>query len=272
MRVLAFAVLLLVFGGHASAESLRMIAFNIERGYRSDADLATIVDLMDSVGPADIWALSEGSSADAQYFLKHLGPAYYESVRGSVGSDYLLVLYRKRKFIRLDWGEIPLPGIDGRPRKPLWLHLRTRKAGVEFFVVANHLLRGQLGVSDEPRRSQEAEELKRWVRDGRTAIALGDFNFDFRLEYTAEDELASRIQRSNAFAVMTENDWWAWVRPDVLVPTQCDPRFDSVLDFAFVAGRAKNWPREITVLNIGCDDDDKRPDHLPIDLRITVRP
>jgi endonuclease/exonuclease/phosphatase family metal-dependent hydrolase len=273
MRLLAILALLFGVTTPGAAETVRMIAFNIERGGFSDAELPTIVDLMDSVGPADVWAFSEASSKDADYLLKHLGPAYYDRVQGTVGSDYLLILYRKSRFTRLVWDEIPLPDIAGRPRKPLWLRLKSRRTGAEFFLIANHLLRGQRDGSDDPRRLQEAQKLNEWAKNRSVAaIALGDFNLDFDVNYTTDEEAARRAQQSKALAAMTQNDVWVWVRPDTLIPTQCDPNHDSVLDFAFVAGAAKNWPRESTILEIGCRDDKKRPDHLPVDLVITIRP
>ncbi len=40
---------------------------------------------------------------------------------------------------------------------------------------------------------------------------------------------------------MVANGVFEWVRPDPLVATQCNPNFNSVLDFVFAAGDARNW-------------------------------
>ncbi len=40
---------------------------------------------------------------------------------------------------------------------------------------------------------------------------------------------------------LTENDVWAWVRPQQLIKTQCS-NHNSVLDFVFATEEVKSWP------------------------------
>ena len=62
MRRICLALLcLLIAGPPFAAEEIRMIAFNIERGWKSEAELATVLNIMDDIGSADIWALSEAN-------------------------------------------------------------------------------------------------------------------------------------------------------------------------------------------------------------------
>ena len=267
MRLVCLILIILATGSPATAaESFRMIAFNIERGYKSDAELATVLAIMAEIGPADIWALSEVSGNDKDTIIQSLGPAY-SAVRGTRGSDYLLIAYNRDRFSLVDDGEVFLTELSGGQRKPLWVKLRSEASGAEFYVLANHFIRGS---GDDPRRLGEAEDLNRWAMNNSPAIALGDFNLDFDVNYTDAERSRGQRQQSRAYAALLNDDVWVWVRPDTIQPTQCDARYDSVLDFAFVAGDAKNWPRESKIIDIGCNDTAERPDHLPVELVITV--
>jgi hypothetical protein len=58
---------------------------------------------------------------------------------------------------------------------------------------------------------------------------------------------------------------FAWVRPAQLIRTQCS--FDSVLDFVFVAGAARQWPASSEILAADesyCPSDQNRSDHRPV--------
>jgi hypothetical protein len=57
-----------------------------------------------------------------------------------------------------------------------------------------------------------------------------------------------------------------WVRPATLIKTQCS-QFNSVLDFAFVAGAAQDWTASSEILfrePSYCPDTDKTSDHRPV--------
>lgn len=266
MRIGLSMACLLVSLSVARAEEVRLVAFNIERGYLPDAELLQIGEIIDQIGPADVWGFEEVSEGDLEVLLARLGDNY-EGLFGTRGSDFLALAYDASRFELLDSGEIFLTQISSGERKPLWAQLRSRETGAEFYVVVNHLIRGH---DDDPRRSDEARDLNAWAMNHSPAIAIGDFNLDFDVNYTDADRVTVGRQHSAAFDMLVSDDVWVWVRPDVLQPTQCDPQFDSVLDFAFVAGAARNWPRESRIIDTGCDDDALHPDHLPIDLVITV--
>ncbi len=263
MRVLV-AMLAVVLGWSAAfAEEVRLVAFNVERGFGSGAEIPAVLSLMDKAGMADVWAIVEASPGDIDTFLKHLGKAY-EGVEGRTdnGGDVLVILYDRRKFSRVDSDELYIPNLSFGQRQPLWVRLRSKKTGSEFYVVANHLHRGS-----EQKRLTEAQALNGWARTiDAPAIALGDFNLDFNIVGYPQ----SGPPQGSAYPVLLEDDVWAWVRPDVLMPTQCGSGYYSVLDFAFVADEAKQWPRESKIWDIGCKNTPQRPDHLPIDLVIDV--
>ncbi len=112
----------------------------------------------------------------------------------------------------------------------------------------------------------QARELNTWARlQELPIITIGDFNFDWNF--------IGDHSRDNGYDLLTKDDVFAWVRPDILTPTQCHETFKSVLDFAFVAGEAKQWPREAEILERQpdyCPDTDQKADHRPIRLVISV--
>jgi hypothetical protein len=56
-----------------------------------------------------------------------------------------------------------------------------------------------------------------------------------------------------------------WIRPPQLIRTQCS--FNSVLDFVFVAGAARQWRASSEILAVQesyCPSDQNRSDHRPV--------
>ena len=69
---------------------------------------------------------------------------------------------------------------------------------------------------------------------------------------------------------MIKGNVFEWSVPSSLRRTQCNPNFYSVLDFVFVAGDAKFWPHETTIINTPCIDNEKTADHRPIETIIDL--
>lgn len=114
--------------------------------------------------------------------------------------------------------------------------------------------------------------MREWARDQSVAIInIGDFNMDFDF----------RSQNGNdSFVEMLKDNVWQWVRPVEFIDTNWsdsdgdgnDNYPDSLLDFAFVAGPAKDWNPVCKVIVRVDDfpDDDTTSDHRPIELRMTL--
>ncbi len=64
-------------------------------------------------------------------------------------------------------------------------------------------------------------------------MAVGDYNFDWQVNGGDTDHDAG-------FDALTEDNIFVWIRPATLIRTQCSAH-DSVLDFVFVAGPAREW-------------------------------
>lgn len=143
--------------------------------------------------------------------------------------------------------------------------LRERDTGVEFQVMVNHLAR-----SNEELRNGQAIGLREWARDQTLpTIAIGDFNMDY--DFPTE-------RGNEAFVEIMRDDIWQWIEPEEFIDTNwydpdgdgIDNFPDSMLDFAFVAGPAKDWSPACRVIVREGDfpDDATTSDHRPIELRL----
>ena len=151
-----------------------------------------------------------------------------------------------------------------RARSPLIARIIEKSSSTPFWVVVNHLARGEAEL-----RTDQARMLVKWAeRLGEPAISAGDHNFDFDF----------KTQRGNpGFDAMLEGGIWSWVKPDPLIDSnwsddrrvtdrRVDRYPDSILDFIFVANLAKSWsPKSIVIVRPGdFPDSDQTSDHRPI--------
>jgi hypothetical protein len=150
-----------------------------------------------------------------------------------------------------------------RARSPLVAKLRDKATSGTFWLIVNHLARGEADL-----RVEQAKALKKWAEDhaGEPIIAAGDFNFDYDF----------KTQKGNAaYDAMMDGGVWQWLKPDPLIDSNWaenrnnpghDRYPDSILDFVFVANAARNWKGESDVIVRPGDfpDTDKTSDHRPI--------
>lgn len=215
----------------------------------------------------DIFTLSEVLPADLKKFRYALGKHYKYVYSKSGFSDRLEILYNENKFELVRHFEIKEINILNRYRAPLVAHLKDRANGTEFLVMVNHLARGKAEI-----RQKQATMLVEWARDQTLPVfALGDYNFDF----------VFKTRKGNpAFSNMLKDNIWRWVEPVELIDTNwydnprnpdgIDDYPGSILDFAFVAGSAKNWKSTCRVLVREGDfpDDETTSDHRPFEMVI----
>ena len=186
-------------------------------------------------------------------------------------NDYLQIIYDASKLELLGWSEIEeQDGIkfnrENRAlRCPLYARFKRKDNELIFQVVTNHLARGNAKF-----RTRQAVGLREWARNQSIpTISIGDFNFDF--------EFATR-KGNQAFTEFMRDDIWKWIEPQKLVDTNWYDRENdgqddypgSMLDFAFVAGPAKNmnWQCEVIVRDRDFPDDKSTSDHRPVVLRM----
>ncbi len=255
--------LLLVFllGGNipAHASQLKVASFNVESG-----DAVPSVIARKHIGPLediDIWGFSEVQNEswllDLEQGTEDGENADFKTILGSTGrGDRLAIAYNSNLLEEVKHYELDDINIGGRVRAPLVAQFRFKPTGEEFLFVVNHLYR-----SSESSRHEQAQLLNEWGRSQELPIiAAGDYNFDWDVVSGVHDE---------GWDFLTADDVFTWVKPDKLVATLCSDRYDSVLDFVFVAGEAKNWSASSVILysepsDAYCPDDKTTSDHRPI--------
>ena len=253
LTALALAVTMTV-----QAEQLRVIGFNVEGGWKSDAYIETITRQVEALSPAGLWGFSEVTAQGWPRRLKNAAGPRSDMVLGSTSEDRLLAVFNTDKLTLVKSFELKHLQFGKHARPPLVLHLRFKATGTEFLFVVNHLHRRA-----KDKRSQQARGLNIWAASQTLPIiAVGDYNFDWNIP-------PAPAYRDRGYDLMTADDVFAWVRPDVLIKTHCDEKYNSVLDFVFVANAAKNWPRESRILD-GCPDTASTSDHRPVELKIEI--
>jgi endonuclease/exonuclease/phosphatase family metal-dependent hydrolase len=224
-----------------------------------------------------VFALQEVHPQDADRYGQAIRTAYGKQFRylfSHTGrSDRLLLAFDSGRLVLESIAELFQHGShrlnDWQHRSPLVATFRDTKSNERFAVVTVHLARGNAGL-----RTEQARGLAEWAADVQLpVIAIGDFNMDYCI----------RTQQGNeAFQVFVAAPILKWVKPATLEDTNWsdsnrdgqDDYPDSLLDFAWVAGPAKNWtPEAVVVVREGdFPDDAKTSDHRPVTLSITPTP
>ncbi len=249
------------------AESIRVIAFNVESG---GAAPGTIADQVGTLGSVDIWGFSEVKNFSwAMQFkaaaVDATGSPYRFVFGNTGGGDRLVMLYNQDKLEELASEELDDINPLGRVRAPLVVHFKVKGTDQELKAVVNHLYRKRSDL-----RQQQARQLREWAETQTVpVIALGDYNFDWE----------SDQKHGQGFDALTLNDVFTWVRPSnvfqngEILPTQCHDDFRSVLDFVFASGDAKSWNGTSQILfaeSDYCPDSNLTSDHRPVEAIFTL--
>ncbi len=253
------------------AGQILMLSWNVESEGAEADTICKALTKLNAEDRYDVIALTEVLPEDFGKFSLAMGDHYKYAHSKSGRNDRLQILYNENKFEKVRHFEVDKVNISGRYRAPLVVHLKERKTQasaneVEFLVMVNHLARGK-----EKIRQQQATLLVEWAREQNLPVfALGDYNFDY---------VFATEQGNPAFVNFMRDNIWRWVKPMEMVdnnwfdnPKEPDGKDDylgSMLDFAFVAGPAKDWKSscQIIVRENDFPDDEKTSDHRPYELR-----
>lgn len=241
----------------AATVSLHVVGYNVESG---DAEAATIAGHVEMISGEHIWGFSE---VENQQWLDSFTVAAdddeqgrFANVLGTTGwSDRLGVAWDTSKVTYESHEELQSIGFNSY-RAPLVVTFLLNDTDVRFKFMVNHLARGNADV-----RHDQAVLLNDWAQtEALPVVSVGDFNFDWDVEN-------GDVDHDMGYDNLTLAGRWTWIRPDDLVKTQCTFREDSVLDFVFAAGGAKDWASEGDILlrgNVYCQDNNLIPDHRPV--------
>ncbi|MCO4743631.1 MAG: endonuclease/exonuclease/phosphatase [Proteobacteria bacterium] len=238
-------------------EALSVVGFNVESGGAFDDRL---VDVFANVQGEGIWGTTETLNA---FWPEKFAAAAADDgvafhwVMGETGwEDRIAILWDDARFELLSHEELQNINVGGTARAPLVGHFRSRSTGTEFLFMVNHLWR-----SETASRHEQARLLNAWALEQTLpVVAVGDYNFDWEV-------VGGENDHDQGYDLMTANGVWEWVRPDVLIETQCSSSFDSVLDFVFVAGAAQSWGGTSEILEAQsnyCPDNSGTSDHRPV--------
>ncbi len=289
------------FTATCGAEDFRILSWNVESnrpGQDAVSDPATIAaELKELAHGAEtkfgILVLSECAPDSMEAFraaaAEGLGnPVDYVSSAsgGFADSDSLMLLVDTTQFEIVDAMELHrFGGIKGnfnnpadasdpgalRARSPLAVRLLSKSRNATFWVIANHLARGEADL-----RTEQAKMLRKWADTNKEpVITAGDFNFDYEF----------KTQKGNAgFDAMMEGGTWQWLKPDPLIDSnwsddrrvtdrRVDRYPDSILDFVFVANEAKSWngTSRVVVRPNDFPDTEKTSDHRPLITGFSVK-
>jgi len=257
-----FVLAVAVLASAVSAQQLSVVSWNLESG---DADPQTLRQFVAETQGVDIWGFSEMEAAWADTLedaSEEGEDAHFETVLGTTGrGDRLAVVYDEDRFDLLSTEELDDLNPGGRVRSPLVVELFDNTTRRKFLFMVNHLYR-----SNEGARHEQAEGLNIWARgQDLPIIAVGDYNFDWEVEGGDDDH-------DRGYDEMTKDGIFAWVRPATLVKTQASPRYNSVLDFVFVADKEQEWDAvsEIELMREPFTDDDSTSDHRPVKALFTI--
>ena len=245
---------------------LNLVAWNVESGGNNPQVIAM---QMQNFSGFDVVALNEVNSHNVEEYSDALGPHYQAFVSRTGRSDRLAIIFNSTRFELLqskemaEYREYNLN--NGNHRSPIFVRLKDRESGLEFVYMTNHLSRG-----DAKLRQQQAIGLREWARNSSVPIiAMGDFNFDYSFQKHAGNEAFNDFMRDGV---------WEWIKPDPLIDTQwsdddgVDRYPDSLLDFVFVAGAAKDfiYDCKVVVLQGDFPDTEETSDHRPVKLVVEL--
>lgn len=238
-------------------EKLRVASFNLESG---GADLEYLLQDMAEFGKGvQIWGFQEVYDWWKEPLLEGLSllnEAEFAGVLSQSGrSNRLLIAYNSDVLRLDDYQELEWIQLGNQLRAPLYAEFTVRESGIRFGFINNHLIR-----TDPNRRYEQARLLNEWGRQrhDQPTIAVGDYNFDWELDHDRNDP---------GFEFMTVDDVFVWLRPGIKVQTQCNPWYNSILDFIFLGGRAQNWLGSSKIKfhqEAYCAPNQRRSDHRPI--------
>lgn len=224
---------------------------------------------IERIDPADLWGLSEvKGEEDAQIFqsaISSSGVNYGSVLSGTGGSDRLQIVFNPQRLRLIQSQE--LSGFGGT-RSPLVAQFEFLPNRQQFFFTVNHFNR-----REPQKRELQARNLRKWAQEQvLPVIAAGDYNFDVS---------PKTKQGNDAFSIFMDGDTFTWIEPQCLANgtcpstgTQCNPKYDSILDFVFLSGAAKQWQGESQILfqdQPVCEiEKEGHSDHYPVAAQIAI--
>ncbi len=255
-------VVLVIFACTVFGAEITVVGWNVESG---GANMGVLAKQIQDLKGVDVWGFCEvldesWAKTFRQSASQGTGTKFRDVISNTGGRDRLLILYNTNKFDLLEHSELHYMNPDFKVRSPLVAKLRAKDDGQEFLFLVNHLYRG-----NEQARWEQARLLNEWAKKQTLPIiAVGDYNFDWEVE-------GGDTKHDKGFDSLTSGDFFHWVRPDKLIKTECASEYNSVLDFIFIGGAAREWKASSQILfpeDSYCADGSTKSDHRPVQAKI----
>lgn len=272
MKPILGVLFLILLAVPAASFELSVVSYNVESG--SDTKPDSIAKDLKRIPKSHIWGLSEVGKKDFETYRMAIGKNF-KLIQGTTGSDDRLAIIFDPNMLE-QIGQKNEPDAGGS-RHPLVAKFKVKKTNQEFLFVVNHLQRGT-GRTDK-RRQAQADWLDSWAQRNAkkkkpdAIILVGDYNFD----------VDPKTKKGNtAYELFMKNNMFRWVEPSCIANgscpstgTACDPRFNSILDFVFLAGPARSWKAKSEILfkneaDYCTKEKSGGSDHRPIRAVLTI--
>ena len=243
-------------------QPLRVGGFNVESG---GADVQVVADevVAANAGIA-LWGFVEVQDEKWADLLADAsgGLDYFYGTTG--WEDHMVLAWDPEVVVVEQIEELHWINVGGTVRAPISGTFVDRATGTAFLFVVNHLWR-----TEDALRHEQAELLHDWVAEQTLpAIWVGDYNFDWDVP---SDGAASH---DAGYDSLTAGGLVEWVKFDPLEKTQCSSYYNSVLDFTFVSGAAREWAAFAEIPPLPADycttDTLDRSDHKPVIATFTL--
>lgn len=264
VKWIAFCAAMILLASAVFAAEITVVGWNVESG---GANMGVLAKQIQDLKGIDIWGFCEvldesWAKTFRQSANKGEDGKYRDIISNTGGHDRLLIVYNTDKFDLLEHSELHYINPGFKVRSPLVARLRAKDGGQEFLFVVNHLYRG-----NEHARWDQAQLLNEWAKKQTLPIiAVGDYNFDWEVEN-------GEAKHDKGYDNLTAGGTFLWVHPEKLIKTNCDPNYNSVLDFVFLAGAAKGWKASAQILlpeESYCPDGPTKSDHRPVEAKIEL--
>lgn len=264
-RLLTVSLTFCLFCFPIKSETLSVICWNLERGFLPDANPFYIAMRISQMPQYDLWGFSEVSKNDFSLLegaCEYNNKNNYQRIDGSKSGDRLLVIYNEAKITKLQ--SLELTDIEDESgnqpfnikniRPPLGGKFKDKASGQAFYFFVNHFHR-----SNAENRQRQARALLRWAKAADAPVIVsGDFNFDWDIDLQAGNR---------SFDLFTQGAVFDWIEPQTLIKSQTNPRYNSVLDFIFIAKAPPVWSATSRIITTPGDESDNEtiPDHRPLE-------
>lgn len=242
----------------ARADEFCVVSFNVQSG---DAQIEALEEVVSRYAFCDLWGFSEVANADwAAQFAETLqvqrGAPFAVELGLTGAADRLAILYNTDRFSLMSRSELDHINVGERVRAPLVGAFQDSVDGSRFLFMVNHLYR-----SRAERRHEQAGLINDWAQaQSLPVIAVGDYNFDWHVPDGEGDHDAG-------YDAMIAGEVFHWIRPQRMLRTHCSD-YNSILDFVFVAGPARDWSAESLILEAHpsyCErENNLTSDHRPV--------